>query len=435
MALSLDSIYKPVNDFFLDLFKTDTDSPVFFRFDKFGSVISNEDFIDPRTPELGYSAPLARERFSGIVNNIAVEDPDSIDVFFTENNIDDAYHDLLLGPSLPFFPEDADELTRESIITSFSFIKSEATRVWDNIQLESSSGLMFKFKPALATPVNWYDTADDSIWTSHQFEASETVTPVENSSNQQLWRLKIDDTIFQQVLPAETIQLKDSDSILNQVLLKKANTAVPITNFSSVATSVVKKDSGIAGARTLARTNVGFAIKNTAVIETVKEVQNLPTFNLHNTFRNTISGMDPKKRLVVSQFVKSIAPTQPVTTSSITVSFEYCLVKINRPWIHSSFLNNKAWYIPDTEKGQLSKTDSFGVNITALPIGFLAIKNLNIAANWTDEDITNSKKATDFGPFEVSFDSITNKLSHPGIQIIGWMFQKMPDLPPNNAHF
>lgn len=432
MALSLDSIYKPVNDFFLNLFKTDEESPVFFRFDKFGSVISSDDFIDPRSPDHSYSPALAREKFSDLVNSIAIEESDGQNVYFTENNIDNTYRDILLGPSSPFFPEGADDLTKETILTSFSQIKANAIRIWENIQSESSTGLMFKFKPAIATPEKWYDGFDDSIWTSHLFEAHETVTPVDNPSKLQLWRLKITDEQFANVLPSETMEFNNTNEFRSEVIKLRSKAASPQKDFIAkehILFHKMKEDTNPGIARVFA----GSKFKEAAVMEpAVAEVAKVKSFDLHQKFLENKTKLDLKKRLIVTQYVKENAPTKPVSTSSITIEFKYCLVKINRPWYHDSFINNKSWCIPNMAKGSLSMKDNSGNNISILPIGFLAIKNLNISANWTNEDIVTSKNATDFGPFEVSFDSTTNKLSHAGIQIIGWMFQKMPDLPPNN---
>jgi hypothetical protein len=72
------------------------------------------------------------------------------------------------------------------------------------------------------------------------------------------------------------------------------------------------------------------------------------------------------------------------------------------------------------------------MNLTALPIGFIAIRNLSIEANWSKVDIEASKNATDFGPFEVSTEIINNKLSHEGIQVLAYQLQRMVELPPND---
>ena len=70
--------------------------------------------------------------------------------------------------------------------------------------------------------------------------------------------------------------------------------------------------------------------------------------------------------------------------------------------------------------------------ISSLPIGFVVVKNLSIEANWSDLDKKLSGEITDFGPFAVRSEIINNKLSFDGIQIIGWLLQQLPDLPPNN---
>ena len=71
-------------------------------------------------------------------------------------------------------------------------------------------------------------------------------------------------------------------------------------------------------------------------------------------------------------------------------------------------------------------------NLPLLPVSFLAIKNLVVEADWGDADIAISQKVTDFGPFKVGAKIENNKLSHAGLQIVGWMLQRMPALPPRD---
>ncbi len=42
MTLSLNAIYQPIAEFFLQLFETNDGSSILFRFEKFGSVVSAE---------------------------------------------------------------------------------------------------------------------------------------------------------------------------------------------------------------------------------------------------------------------------------------------------------------------------------------------------------------------------------------------------------
>jgi hypothetical protein len=141
--------------------------------------------------------------------------------------------------------------------------------------------------------------------------------------------------------------------------------------------------------------------------------------------------MKLKDRIAVSQYIAQNAPTAPATTNSISIAFDYCLVNISRPWYRSQFINDPSWCIPDTTKGQLTARASSGANLTLMPVGVVAIKNLNIEAHWSDADIAQSKEATSFGPFKVD-GMVNNVLTHSGIQIIGWLFER-PDLPPNGS--
>jgi hypothetical protein len=95
-----------------------------------------------------------------------------------------------------------------------------------------------------------------------------------------------------------------------------------------------------------------------------------------------------------------------------------------------AFTNDKSWCIPEVAKGQVSASGPPG-NLCLLPIAFVAIRNLEIEANWSAQDVANGAAATDFGPFKVTSTIENNKLRHEGLQVLGWMLEKLPDLPPN----
>jgi hypothetical protein len=126
------------------------------------------------------------------------------------------------------------------------------------------------------------------------------------------------------------------------------------------------------------------------------------------------------------------APTAPTTTSSISIDFEYCLIRIARPWLLDALLADRSWYIPAMAKGSLTAPDPFGGTLPLLPIGVVVVRNLMIAATWTAADVTNAAMATHFGPFTIDGAIVNNTLTHAGIQAIGWLLQWMPPLPPND---
>lgn len=434
MALSLDAIHKPLNDFFLDHFQSSAGSPVLFRFDKFGSVISDQDFIDPSHPELGYSANLATEQFSDLVNRVPVEDSDGLNVFLSQAQIDQTYFGLL-GASLPFIPAGTPDDLRDAEIASFSQIKNDAMTIWENIKLESSSGLMFQFKPSLAAPKDWYNKTKQENWTHQSFQITEPADapPPDNAPRFQLWRKKIDDATIQQVVPVnESAQLVAPAQLAATVLV--ANPIRPMLAHRAIVSLPVSAATPMMAVQTTPAMSIqargGFA-ERMDVSEAPKIAA--VSFAAQDNLLSQASKLPFDQRLVVSQYLAAKAPTQPATTNSIAIEFDYCVVNISRPWYRDVFITNRSWFMPNTAKGELTAHDPHGANLTALPIGVVAIKNLNIKANWSASDVATSQDATEFGPFKVSSGIANNALSHEGIQVIGWLLQRMPDLPPNDS--
>jgi hypothetical protein len=94
------------------------------------------------------------------------------------------------------------------------------------------------------------------------------------------------------------------------------------------------------------------------------------------------------------------------------------------------FVNDGSWCIPATKKGELTQAGSGG--LPYLPVALVAVKDLKIKAEWSPEDVAAAGMPTGFVPFKVDSTVVNNTLSHKGIQIMGWLLQKMPDLPPND---
>jgi hypothetical protein len=431
MALSLDSIHQPLNDFFLNHFQTAAGSRVLFRFDALGSVISEQDFIDPNHPDAGYSANLAAERFSDLVNRVPIEDSDGLSIDISQAEIDQTYFFELLNPSLPFVPDGADDQTRNSIVASFSQISADAKKLWDTIKQESSTGLMLEFRPSLASPKDWYDKTNKGNWTTESFKVTEpaTPTPVDNTPRFQLWRMKIDDATMAQIVPL-TVDARPVEPAHLATTLLMAHPVRP----AMTTPSMVKES--FAPASPMMTASVKPMMKGQAAPMNMNVEGNAPatagvSFDLQNTYLRQASQMPLNQRLALLQYINNNAPTQPATTNSISISFDYCVVTISRPWYREGFIDDTSWYIPSKTKGQLTAHDS-GANLILLPVGFVAIRRLNIQAQWPAEDKACSQHATDFGPFKVDSGMVNDTVSHEGIQIIGWLLERMPDLPPND---
>jgi hypothetical protein len=577
MALSLDSIHQTLNNFFINQFKADAESSVLFRFDKFGSVISDQDFINPISPDLGYSSALAREVFSELVNQVPVEQDDGLNIFLSQNGIDEQYFYRLLSPSIPYIPEGTNDQTASAIISSFSQLKADANKQWANI-VAASLKTQAEYKPSLAAPESWYDKSRNDVWTNQSFQVGEsTATTTPNTPQFQLWKLKVDDATLQKALQAGQagaaarppgpnyvntqlfIKSKLSGNVIdivgastqagaplnawpqkqtgtdNQIwelvpdpagsgyyfIKSKLNgNVIDIVGASTQAGAQLdawpQKSTGtdnqlwelvpdpagsgyyfiksklngnvidIVGASAAAGTRLdawpqkptgndnqlwglvlapaqptavaappgqvmhmtafhpGFAVAmapanagqahaamNVAMLHTVGAPVAANVAAPASAFHQQYYSLNVTDRVLVARTIANSAPTQPTTTKSISISFAYCLVKIQRPWYIDAFVGDNRWYIPSVGQGQLTSGSGTGLKFSLLPIGFVAVRKLSIEASWSADDIAAAKNATGFGPFKVDSAIVDNKLSHDGIQIIGWLLQRMPALPPN----
>lgn len=440
MALTLESIYKPVNDYFLERFKNQDGSPIFFRFDKIGSVISYEEFVDADEPE---KTVIALQRFSKIVNFLPIEEKNGLNIIFSGDPIDRSYYLRLLASSIPVtIPGDPDE---DNIISAFTRIKADAERIYENYSLapvgkekDGSPVVPEKYRLSLATPENWYDKDITSIWTKHSLHVNETVgTPGEHTNTSGLFRLKVDDVALQKILPLQPQEHTKPIELLDKIAILKAtpHLAFKTAHIAALSQPInpaieVRDHRRMAARGGLGRMRLDRLTAVTPVQDHVAEVQPR-SFAGYKNIQNSISKLDLRKRYEIEHFIKDAAPTQPSTTNNIVIDFEYCMVKVERPWFSYPFIQNNSWYIPGATKGELSTKGEIG-KISSLPIGFVVVKNLSIEANWSDLDKNLSGEITDFGPFAVRSEIVNNKLSFEGIQIIGWLLQKLPDLPPNN---
>lgn len=126
------------------------------------------------------------------------------------------------------------------------------------------------------------------------------------------------------------------------------------------------------------------------------------------------------------------AHTQSVESKELSVSFEYCLVDIDRPWLSHTLLQTKGWYVPGYESGELSKgtaDDNTGI-LPALPIAFIVVKDLKISG-WNQSEQKHVEDSVALGPFSLLDRKIDGtSLTWSGMQIIGWISQVMPLMPP-----
>jgi len=423
MSLSLDSIYRPLNEFFTQKFSFGDDAPVIFRFAHLPRTFIDSDFLTPLHPEWGPSPAIAQELISTVADGVPSLDADGRTVWLNPPRLSELYNDEILGPAIPFVPDDVtDDTEKQARIDAFNSAKATALGLWAKIKVVSLiEGAGVEYRPSTAMPGKWWDKTDAGVWTHQSFQVKGAATSPGQPQHppDRLLRMKADDTVLRSVLQAHVVASPPPQPspapTYHAVMLSRPT----VMMARPVFTAALAKDA--------ARTDLLSATP--ASRPQIMVDRRVTSVAIHDDVIPRISSLPFRQRVEIQALLATNAPTQPVVTNDVTISFDYCIVSVTRPWLHNAFINNPSWRIPGQAKGQLSANDGHGLPV--LPVGFVAIKGLSIEAPWTPEDITNLEQSVQFGPFNFDSKIVNGAIAHEGIQIVGWMLQALPDLPPN----
>jgi hypothetical protein len=140
-------------------------------------------------------------------------------------------------------------------------------------------------------------------------------------------------------------------------------------------------------------------------------------------------------------------------TKNMSISFDYTLVTMRRPWLSFQILATGAWNLQNLYgKGKISTGTKKGQEHSIMPViptGFVVVRNVKITADWAKSDFDFLKSQTTgggsvgIGPFSIggSYASSHSKQTFtssfagasiivPGVQIIGTIGQVVPLCPP-----
>ncbi len=435
MSLSLSAIYKPLNDFLIENFKSGEDSPIKFRLQKYGVSVDSNDFVEDNDPQ---------EEFSDLVNKVPVLDPNDINVEFLMNDIDDTYQ-LIWKEALPYTDESTDPAERPLIEQGVVRLKAEADRIWNKYLRVRGNGIPDEYLLTGATPSKWYDLSGNH-WERKEFNITQKAG---DDGDDQILRIRLTDKELLKAIPAfkakqnvaskelsravlmKTLTLnsvRETESKINDhKIFLKSDPRILSKNLQQLKSVQLAKNQAVALKKASLRSKM---IKfNTVKTESeVKKDQNKSQVGLN--FSKAFKQLRFNDQIYVRNYIKEVSPKDKVDTNSISIKFDYCYVRIDRPWFSEMLcIANRSWYIPGWRTGSLNDN----VQFCYMPIGFVAIKDLEISSNWSQADKEKLKDVTSFGPFDISGENIfeKNTLSKKGIQIIGWMLQELPALPPN----
>lgn len=290
-----------------------------------------------------------------------------------------------------------------------------------------------EYRPVLCTPPDWPMPSGAGAWTTREFKQTEKVTtgtppPPRKIANWQ-WRVA---PMQLRVALANTRTLQETITVKKPAPVTKAM-PIALKPAMTAATAVRRRNLAVAFGGAAPAASVGMA----GTIAMRRSPAALGASPAVSSAMLSVARSD-----VMSLQVKELAnqsTPQAVTSKSVSMKFDYCLVTGQRNWVSTPFLLSKAWYVPGTKAGEFADGTSGGDihNLDVIPSAAIVVKNLSITADWSQEDrvALGGNSMTSFGPFSLvgkTYDSVHGVLSNSGMQIVGWIFEVMPVMPPNS---
>ena len=136
-------------------------------------------------------------------------------------------------------------------------------------------------------------------------------------------------------------------------------------------------------------------------------------------------------RQLVNNDTTNVAAVQ---SNAFTMSFDYCLVYLERPWFNTSlFSYSNLWYNLSLKESYFSNGVKDASNkgiLKCFSTAMILIKNVRLTAAWTEQDKANAQNSIGLGVFNLNNSQfVNNELVTLGMQIIGWMCEVLPMLP------
>ena len=413
-----------------------------------GYALNPADFKRAEAPNGPYDPDVAKEVFSQLANIAPLMSTARFENSGFE--VDDLY-EILIASAIPVGATAAD-LPANPINRLFSDAQFELTQAQRGFHDDPNRF----YYPCVATPANWYDDAASQYWPTITLKQSDAkATPPAASpfaraggldlAKAGLWRLKTADV--------SAVKSRAEDAATAKIALSRS-----IVSKSPVAAPIALKQAlgkNVAAASLSLGSKVPLAAEKTrtpAFVDSLGKARSAALFSRAtppaNTLQNRVAALsrvDLSKRdlgvpnlvdrLVLKDLLMQQLPATPASpaTDGFSISFKFCRVNIDRPWLKLALLNNKNWWMFDTPAGEYSTgtADNNPGMFPLLTTSFIVIRDLAITANWSQEDRQNIGNAASFGFFDVRDGTLNqNTLTVKGMQIIAWISKVTPKLPP-----
>jgi hypothetical protein len=450
VADSGNSLLQGVHDFFLTLFSTaePAGTGAVLAFEPGGVMVAPADLkINPA--DATYSPAKATEEVTRLSDTI----PSIANGVFesTLKSVEKLAWQIIYSSA----PASSDATA------SVGAAKNQTQSVFENNAIGSFEGEV-RYHPTSASPSDWYDPSVATNWAAYSASSSATpppappeegsAAPIPPSIPPLRWRILPQELepILHPAMLATVLQppsaapsgpapqeVAPMSSVLMRPEVRFAGADIPLTNVASAgvlaplhATSI---DKPVIEADSL----------NPAVLQSIQQRVVVPpavapavTAQIAPAVRMASSLARAEQ---VASTISATASEQPVDAPDLSVSFKYCVVHLTRPWFPELLLFTKGWYIPGYSAGAFgtgNATDATAL-FPCLPVGFVAIQDLQITGSWTQADAAAAASSAFLGPFSLlgatSSTTAAGSTSYAvaGIQIIAWICEPLPSTPPN----
>jgi hypothetical protein len=404
----MQDLIKNVRDYFQGLYGTNASSlaptDLFFAFEEAGQDILSSDFV--LTPSDSSPNPAIVEEYASHLVDFSVQlDTDgSVEGRGDLSPTITGQYDQLLAGAQPGAGSD---------ISAFLALKGRARLLFDGSRKNLHSTDLW---PAALSPQFWFDDRDPSPWRTYSFtKGDSTGTDRDQPKPKIPMQLPLPRWRWRVITP----------EVRAKWALAEPPQPAPITPVSGRVKSAIAASSVLAA-------------KGVAVEERVGVVEKMSAARMAGKSLRFHPELSPGRSVLFNQRVMRDAvralPTQPVSSTELSMRFDYRIVEVRRPWLSAEFLNSANWFASGLPARSVAAGSYAGTagRLDFVPVKFVVVKNLSITARWADEDRAFAAgDAASLGPFSLVYKRFENDtLSCPGLQIIAWFCQIMPPLPP-----
>lgn len=445
-----DNLIQQIHDFFLNQYNGSLDGTnTFLAFEPLGLMISPDDFQFNGS----FNATVAQQQVSIMADTVpAISDVFEPDAF---NKISDQYGQLVgdgenMVGTLEFCDANIDPGQTDQYLAYFGFLKKIAQQKFSQTG-EQASILNPSAQVAACnvTPSTWYDPASP-IWQQKTFQSATpatntTTTPTAPVLN---WKLGLN---LQKTPVTGTVYttLNTHLKLLNIASEPAAVAAPPTAQPAATATTAPANRMmmerpmalNMRQAQTVTPQTVQ-PVRSEAIMARPVITQAAPLMLSKVNYSALRTAVPFSQMVNVNRVIglNNNAVTQPVNSSQFSVDFSYSLVRFERDWMYQPLIDKASiWYSLTNLAGDYStgknSSDNQGL-LRCIPKAMIVVKDLNISAQWSAADIQMAASSFGFGCFNISnsppITSASQQLSAPGIQVIAWICEVMPQLPVNS---